>query len=463
MKKIYSFLFFFSFHFTYSQVVNIPNSSFLEHLTNCNSVDSNGDGVYDSNADLNNDGQIQVSEAENVLYLDVSHTGTSGCGIGVISDLTGIEAFINLISFKCTGNSTFLTSINLTSNLALEVLDVSSNYLSSLDVSQNLNLRELNCSNNSISTIDVSTNLNLEKLVCSWNFNMSNLNTNSNLNLQELTCRGTPVSNLNISLNTNLVYLNCGSNNQLQELDLTNNLMLETLIFDNNTSIENIDISINTALKRVDCYATGITSLNLSNNLLLEELACSYNQISSLDVSNNISLNTLSANDTSLINIDLSNLGELFFADLSNNPNLTYVNVQNGINDYAYDNGWTLVGLYDVPNLEVICVDNVNSDFAYLLQSNHPDTIITDDCALSISEFNLSNVKVYPNPSIDYFKIENLGSLNIKTIELYNVTGKKLKKYSFSEIYEINDISSGIYFIKIKTERTETNRKIIKI
>lgn len=48
MKTLYSFLFFFSLHITYAQVVNIPNSSFLQHLTNCNSVNSNDDGVFDN-------------------------------------------------------------------------------------------------------------------------------------------------------------------------------------------------------------------------------------------------------------------------------------------------------------------------------------------------------------------------------------------------------------------------------
>ncbi len=464
MNKLFLLFFFLSLFFTQAQIVNVPSSSFLEHLTNCNSVDSNGDGVYDSNADLNNDGLIQVSEAENVLHLDVSHTGTSGCGIGVINDLTGLEAFVNLITFKCTGNGTFLTNIDLSANIALEKLDLSSNSLTSLDLSQNLNLIELICTANDLSTIDLSNNLDLEKLNCSWNFNITDIDLNANLNLEELIIAGTSMSNLDISLNTNLLFLNCSSNYLFSEIDVSSNILLESLIFNSNQSIDNIDISNNISLKSIDFALTGIVSIDLSNNTLLEEIDCSNNnQIINLDISNNSNLINIIASYTSISEIDLSHLQNLYFVTLSDNPNLTYVNIKNGMNDFAYNNNWTYLDLWYVPNLEVICVDDANSNFSWILQSNHPSTLITDNCALGLDEYNLSNLKVYPNPMIDYFKIENLNSIKIKKIELYNISGKKLKEYSISEKYDINDLSKGVYFVKIITQQSETNRKLIKI
>lgn len=100
-------------------------------------------------------------------------------------------------------------------------------------------------------------------------------------------------------------------------------------------------------------------------------------------------------------------------------------------------------------------------DYNAPIITNNETTIIQDN--LSVDEFNLSDVKVYPNPSTEYFKIENLRNLNIKTVELYTISGKKLKEFSISENYKINDVSSGVYFIKIKTVRTEINKKLIKL
>ena len=43
-----------------AQIVNIPDANFKNALVNTLCVDTNGDGIADSNADTNNDGEIQV-------------------------------------------------------------------------------------------------------------------------------------------------------------------------------------------------------------------------------------------------------------------------------------------------------------------------------------------------------------------------------------------------------------------
>ncbi len=67
------------FSFTASaQIVNIPDPNFKIALLN-----------YTPPIDTNEDGEIQVSEAEAVIYLlRLDNKG--------INDLTGIEAFVNL-------------------------------------------------------------------------------------------------------------------------------------------------------------------------------------------------------------------------------------------------------------------------------------------------------------------------------------------------------------------------------
>ncbi|REE24856.1 putative repeat protein (TIGR01451 family)/predicted secreted protein (Por secretion system target) [Winogradskyella pacifica] len=133
--------------------------------------------------------------------------------------------------------------------------------------------------------------------------------------------------------------------------------------------------------------------------------------------------------------------------------------------DSNNNNGYILFKIKTLPTLSVgdsfSNQANIYFDYNAPIITNNETTVIQEN--LSIDVFNLPDIKIYPNPTADYFKIENLSSSNIKTIELYNISGKKLKEFSISENYEINDLSTGVYFIKIKTERTETNRKLIKI
>lgn len=104
---------------------------------------------------------------------------------------------------------------------------------------------------------------------------------------------------------------------------------------------------------------------------------------------------------------------------------------------------------------------NIYFDYNAPIITNNETTTIQEN--LSTGEFNLYNIKIYPNPIEDSFKIENLSNSTIKTIELFNISGKKIKQFYNSESYDVNDLPSGVYFIKIKTEQTETNRKLIKL
>jgi Leucine-rich repeat (LRR) protein len=66
-----------------AQNVNIPDTAFLYALID-ESVDTNGDSL------------ISYAEAEAVTYLEFSYK--------IISDMTGIEAFINLDTLDCYHN-----------------------------------------------------------------------------------------------------------------------------------------------------------------------------------------------------------------------------------------------------------------------------------------------------------------------------------------------------------------------
>ncbi|MFK7782353.1 MAG: hypothetical protein AB8B90_08360, partial [Psychroserpens sp.] len=55
-----------------AQIVTIPDVNFKHILTTDNCVDLDDDGVGDADADTNNDGEIQESEAQAVEHLILS-------------------------------------------------------------------------------------------------------------------------------------------------------------------------------------------------------------------------------------------------------------------------------------------------------------------------------------------------------------------------------------------------------
>ena len=116
--------------------INIKDDDFLNAL-------------IERGVDKNNDGIISPGEAAEVTSLNVSYCN--------ISDLKGIEAFVNLDSLNCSCNH--LTSLFVTNNTALTFLDCSACNLWELDLSLNTALTSLHCTNCGLITgLDVSHN-----------------------------------------------------------------------------------------------------------------------------------------------------------------------------------------------------------------------------------------------------------------------------------------------------------------
>ena len=79
-----------------------------------------------------------------------------------ISSLTGIEDFAALTHLFCYNNQ--LTTLNISSNINLEVLFCSLNQLTSLNISANTKLKKLFSNVNNLQTLDLSNNVMLEEV-----------------------------------------------------------------------------------------------------------------------------------------------------------------------------------------------------------------------------------------------------------------------------------------------------------
>ena len=194
MKKIY-LLFLFVTGLLQAQIVNIPDANFkakllaassLNYTASTEDINNTGGVTTYTSIDTNNDGEIQVSEALAIKYLNVGPYQTSNSNI---TSLIGIEVF--------------------------------------------LNLQALNCENGRLVNLDVSDLTNLKRLKCNGNFFLASLDVSNLTNLEYLDCSNNQLTILNVSDATNIQYLNC-SNNQLLSLDVSNLANLETLYCSNN-------------------------------------------------------------------------------------------------------------------------------------------------------------------------------------------------------------------------------------
>jgi len=205
--------------------------------------------LIERGVDLNGDSIISLDEAEIVTYLDISNEN--------ISDLTGIEAFVNLDTLICMFNKlthldvshntalklfscrmSHLTSLNVSNNKVLIGFDCSENELKSLNVSNDIALKDLICSGNYLIRLDVSSNTALIHFSCSWNY-LTKLDVSNNTALTHLGCSHNQLTNLNISSNPSLTSLECGEN-QLTSLDISNNSSLELIGIEEMPSLKKV-------------------------------------------------------------------------------------------------------------------------------------------------------------------------------------------------------------------------------
>lgn len=85
---------------------------------------------------------------------------------------------------------------------------------------------------------------------------------------------------------------------------------------------------------------------------------------------------------------------------------------------------------------------------------------LTVSTGLSTDDFNKLGFNIYPNPVSNYFKIESKETLS--NVEVYSIQGQSIKSFIPQNKYDISDLSTGIYFVKIKANNKESTKRIIK-
>ena len=337
MKKLLLIIFLFT-GIVNAQIVNIPDANFKAKLLTSlpsNTVAGNLALTF-FKIDTNSDNQIQLSEALQVGYIDVSNS--------TISDLTGVEQFVNLKTLICNTNQ--ITTLNLSSFPNLTTLNCNNNQIATLDVSMLTNLQFLNCKTNLLTNLNVTNFNDLIVLDCSYN-QISNLNIGGLPDLSTLNCQGNQLLTINLAGLTSLRFIYCGGN-QLSSLNLTGLSILKEL-YCNSNQISSLNVTGYNFLTHLDISTNLFTNINLSGLTALQRLVCSNNSLTNLDLNGLINLQFLNCTNNLLQTLDVNeqtNLQQIFcFNNL-----LTSLFIKNGVNE-------SILNFSNNPNLQFICAD----------------------------------------------------------------------------------------------------------
>jgi len=403
-----------------SSTFNIPDSNFEQTLVSFG---------FDSDGTVN--GEMLVIDAIGVTSLSLSSDN--------ISDLTGIEAFINLETLSAFNNN--ISSIDLSQNTALINVSLSGNNLNEIDVSNNLNLESLSVSFNNIVDLDVSQNPNLDTLFCSDNqLESLNVQNGNNINFTNLEADNNPnldcieVDDVNFSQNnwpgdssfqfdpqitfsidcSAVASINIPDPNFEQALiddgidsdGIINGQMIETDalgVVDLDVSSQNISdltgIEFFTDLEVLFAFDNNISTINLSQNAQLNAVLLSTNNLNSIDLSNNPNLSSLALNNNNLSNLDLSSNAALTQIFVNNN-NLSSIDVSmlsNLSNFEVTENNLTALDVSQNPNLiTLFCSDN---QLQSLNVQNGNNT-------------NFDNFEAQNNPNLNCVQVDDIAFAN---------------------------------------------------
>nr|WP_315035511.1 T9SS type A sorting domain-containing protein [uncultured Chryseobacterium sp.] len=457
MRKFYLFVLF-SAHFAiHAQTINFPDPKFKAKLLTANT--GNNPFSYDLNGnptkiDTNNDGEIQVSEAQNISKLVLGSTQ--------INDITGIQNFTNLASLNLTGNS-LLTTVNVSNMTQLKellnytnalnlintqgcnqletfLLSNNSGTISNLGFLQNTSLKKLTITTNSnLESADLSILTGLEDIYFgeSSNPNFTSLNLSNNVNLKKIYIVKPNLASLTFSTLNHLEYVNIQKTKLtsldftaaplLNDLSLDKNALLNSLSIQNNNNLEYLKISTSPLLTFVSVQnkpnllgltvqGTSVTSLNLAGLTAMFNLSLGDNKITSMDFSPATNLIFLSLGEDFLTSVDISQNAKVSSISAVGNA-ITTVNVKNGKPNLDYSAGPKSMS----PNLAYVCCDtNRIQTFSNMLATYGHNTVeINSYCSFVPGG---PTYTVQGNTKLD---VNNNGcdaSDPVKTFQKFNIT-----------------------------------------
>ncbi len=84
------------------------------------------------------------------------------------------------------------------------------------------------------------------------------------------------------------------------------------------------------------------------------------------------------------------------------------------------------------------------------------------DQNLGIEDVSLGSLAIYPNPATNVIKIENPKRFEIKSAKLYDILGRDTGTVFLNDEMDVENLSNGIYLLRLETENGTITKKISK-
>ena len=397
---------------------------------------------------------VNQSTADTITVLDISFF--------FLSDLTGLEAFPNLKIFKCSTVG-LVSSINLSGNPKLEYIDCSSNFsltkidflsnpllktiycqnsqIDTLNVGSNLNLEVIDCSNNKLTEISLAENSKLKSLKCSNN-KLSLLKISANIMLDEIYCNENKLTGIELPEVNSIKILDC-SNNQLGSLDISDLHSLTSLNFSVN-NLSNIDLSGLPELQYLDCSWNKLTGLNISSNAKLEFLNCYFNSIKDLNISSNPSMVSFDCSFNSLDSINTESNTELVSLSVHGNK-FKKLNLENNTKLVSLDFSNNMVSFADLKH-------NTSLTQIYAQTNNLDSLVLPENKILKILFLGGNNLK----------KVNVSGFSELLSLDCNNNKIESLDVSESTKMFSLDCSSNPLYKIEISNNKQLSNINISK-
>jgi hypothetical protein len=70
------------------------------------------------------------------------------------------------------------------------------------------------------------------------------------------------------------------------------------------------------------------------------------------------------------------------------------------------------------------------------------------------------DIRVFPNPAIDYFQVVN--GQNVRKIVIFNIFGKEVKSFvhSANAQYDVTDMNAGMYLVRMLDDKNKVVKSV---
>ncbi|MAO11366.1 MAG: hypothetical protein CMC07_10895 [Flavobacteriaceae bacterium] len=130
---------------------------------------------------------------------------------------------------------------------------------------------------------------------------------------------------------------------------------------------------------------------------------------------------------------------------------------------YLYDFFFREGDPYTFTYVTVIITDESGEVFElYITDQDGNQAVYRDSPLLSIPEQEDFAISIYPNPATDQLFLKS-GSNSIQSVSIINLQGQKVLGFTDqTEVMDISQLSSGVYFVEITVEKGTSVQKLIK-